>query len=159
MADFKEITTQEEFDERIKERIARAEKKVREEFTGFMSADDVKALKASHASEIEKLKASHADALKKYEGYDEKFNTQQTRIHELETSALKTKIAMAKKLPMDAVDFLQGDDEKSITESADRLSKLSAPTNVGFTKNTETTQGTGTDALYRGLAQSLVKND
>lgn len=158
MADFTPINTQEEFDERIKERIARAEKKAREEFAGYMSADDVKALKASHASEIEKLKASHADALKKYEGYDEKFASQQTRIHELETSALKTKIAMAKKLPMDAVDFLQGDDEKSITESAEKLSKLSAPTNVGFTKNTETVAGNSTDALYRELAQSFAKN-
>lgn len=158
MADFKEITTQEEFDERIKERLSRAEKKIREEYSGYMSVDDVKNLKADHAKEIEKLKASHADELKKYEGYDEKFTAQATRIHELETSALKTKIAMAKKLPMDAVDFLQGDDEKSITESADRLSKLSAPTNVGFTRNTESGTDTGSEAMYRELAQSLAKH-
>ena len=158
MADFKEITTQEEFDERIKERLSRAEKKIREEYSGYMSVDDVKILKADHAKEIEKLKASHADELKKYEGYDEKFTAQATRIHELETSALKTKIAMAKKLPMDAVDFLQGDDEKSITESADRLSKLSAPTNVGFTRNTESGSDTSSEAMYRELAQSLAKH-
>lgn len=158
MADFKEITTQEEFDERIKERLSRAEKKIREEYSGYMSVDDVKILKADHAKEIEKLKASHADELKKYEGYDEKFTAQATRIHELETSALKTKIAMAKKLPMDAVDFLQGDDEKSITESADRLSKLSAPTNVGFTRNTESGTDTSSEAMYRELAQSLAKH-
>lgn len=157
MADFKEITTQEEFDERIKQRIERAEKKVREEFANFISPDDMKAIKESHANEIEKLKASHAEALKKYEGYDEKFTAQATRIHELETSALKTKIAMAKKLPMDAVDFLQGDDEKSITESADRLSKLSAPTNVGFTRNTESGTDVSSDAYYRELAQQFAK--
>ena len=157
MADFKEITTQEEFDERIKQRIERAEKKVRDEYAGFMSVDDVKNLKADHAKEIEKLKASHAEELKKYEGYDEKFTAQATRIHELETSALKTKIAMAKKLPMDAVEFLQGDDEKTITESADKLSKLSAPTNVGFTKNTESPADKSSDALYRELAQQFAK--
>lgn len=157
MADFKEITTQEEFDERIKQRIERAEKKVRDEYAGFMSVDDVKNLKADHAKEIEKLKASHAEELKKYEGYDEKFTAQATRIHELETSALKTKIAMAKKLPMDAVDFLQGDDEKSITESADKLSKLSVPTNVGFTRNTESGTDVSNDAYYRELAQQFAK--
>ena len=157
MADFKEITTQEEFDERIKQRIERVEKKVREEFANFISPDDMKAIKESHANEIEKLKASHAEELKKYEGYYEKFTAQATRIHELETSALKTKIAMAKKLPMDAVDFLQGDDEKSITESADKLSKLSAPTNVGFTRNTESGTDVSSDAYYRELAQQFAK--
>lgn len=157
MADFKEITTQEEFDERIKQRIERAEKKVRDEYAGFMSVDDVKNLKADHAKEIEKLKASHAEELKKYEGYDEKFTAQATRIHELETSALKTKIAMAKKLPMDAIEFLNGDDEKSITESADKLSKLSAPTNVGFTRNTESGTDVSNDAYYRELAQQFAK--
>ena len=157
MADFKEITTQEEFDERIKERISRAEKKVRDEYANWLKPDALDALKAEHAQEIEKLNASHAEALKKYEGYDEKFTAQATKIHELETSALKTKIAMAKKLPMDAVEFLQGDDEKSITESADKLSKLSAPTNVGFTKNTESPADKSSDALYRELAQQFAK--
>lgn len=156
MADFKEITTQEEFDERIKERISRTEKKVRDEFAGFTSPDDLKKIQADHAKAIEALKASHAEELKKYAGYDEKFNAQQTRIHELETSALKTKIAIGKKLPMDAIEFLQGDDEKSITESADRLSKLSQPTNVGFTRNTETPADTG-DGVYRALAQQIAK--
>ncbi len=157
MADFKEITTQEEFDERIKERISRAEKKVRDEYANWLKPDALDALKAEHAKEIEKLNASHAEALKKYEGYDEKFTAQETKIHALETSALKTKIAMAKKLPMDAVEFLQGDDEKSITESADKLSKLSAPTNVGFTKNTESPADKSSDALYRELAQQFAK--
>lgn len=157
MADFKEITTQEEFDERIKERISRAEKKVRDEYANWLKPDALDALKAEHAQEIAKLNASHAEALKKYEGYDEKFTAQETKIHALETSALKTKIAMAKKLPMDAVEFLQGDDEKTITESADKLSKLSAPTYVGFTKNTESPADKSSDALYRELAQQFAK--
>lgn len=157
MADFKEITTQEEFDERIKERISRAEKKVRDEYANWLKPDALDALKAEHAQEIAKLNASHAEALKKYEGYDEKFTAQETKIHALETSALKTKIAMAKKLPMDAVEFLQGDDEKSIAESADKLSKLSAPTYVGFTRNTESPADKSSDALYRELAQQFAK--
>lgn len=37
MAEFKVINTQEEFDERIKERLERAEKKVREEYKGWTS--------------------------------------------------------------------------------------------------------------------------
>jgi len=146
MTDFKPINTQEEFDERIKERISRTEKKVREEYKDWLSPEDV-----------QKLKDSHAEDLKKYEGYDEKFTAQQTRIHELEVGALKTKIAIGKKLPMDAIEFLQGDDEKSITESADKLSKLSAPTFNGFTRNTEPKVDTSADSVYRELASELAK--
>lgn len=158
MTDFKEITTQEEFDERIKERLSRAEKKVREEYASYTAPDALESLKASHAKEIEDLKTSHAKEMEKYAGYDEKFTAQSTKIHELETSALKTKIALAKKLPMDAIEFIQGDDEKSITESADKLSKLSAPKFSGFTRNTETPVESAVDASYRELAAKFAKN-
>jgi hypothetical protein len=70
---------------------------------------------------------------------------------------MKTKIALGKGLSMDAVEFLQGDDEKSITESAERLSKLSAPTPIGFTRNTETAAETGLDAELRALASQFGK--
>ena len=146
MTDFKPINSQEEFDERLKDRLARAESKVRDEYKDWLSPEAV-----------QKLKDGHAQELKKYEGYDEKFTTQQTRIHELEVGALKTKIAISKKLPMDAIEFLQGDDEKSITESADRLSKLSAPAFSGFTRNTEPSVEASSDAAYRELASVVAK--
>ena len=152
MAEFKIINTQDEFDERIKERIERAEKKVREEFKGWVSPDELNKLKENHSADIAKLKETHAEELKKYEGYDEKFTAQNTKIHELEIGALKTKIANEKKLPWDAIDFLQGDDEKSISESADRLSKLSAQRTV-FTRNTEETGDK--DLMWRDLASKL----
>ena len=147
MTDFKPINTQEEFDERLKDRLARAENKVREEYKGWLSPDDV-----------QKLKDGHAKDLKKYEGYDEKFTAQQTKIHELEVGALKTKIAIGKKLPMDAIEFLQGEDEKSINESADKLSRLSAPKVTGFTKSTETSATNSVDAGFRELAAKFAKN-
>ncbi len=154
MADFKPITTQEEFDERIKERIERAEKKVREEFKGWASPDDLKTMTEKHGNEIAKLNDAHAEELKKYAGYDEKFTTQASRIHELEVGALKTKIANEKKLPWDAVEFLQGDDEKTISESADKLSKLSAHSTT-FTRNTERETGDSKETMWRDLASRL----
>lgn len=152
MADFKVISTQEEFDERIKERIERAEKKVREEYKGWTSPDDLKLITEKHGNEIAKLNESHTEELKKYAGYDEKFSAQATRIHELEVGALKTRIANEKKLPFDAVEFLQGDDEKSIIDSADKLSKL-ASVRSGFTRNTETDNQK--DGVWRDLVNIL----
>lgn len=158
MADFKVINTQEEFDERIKERIERAEKKVREEFKGWTSPDDLKTMTEKHGEEITKLNDAHAEELKKYAGYDEKFTAQATRIHELEVGALKTRIANEKKLPWDAVEFLQGDDEKSITESADKLSRLSAHS-ATFTRNTESDNVDSKESMWRNLANSLPSHN
>ena len=158
MADFKVINTQEEFDERIKERIERAEKKVRDEFKGWASPDDLKAMTEKHGEEITKLNDAHAEELKKYAGYDEKFTQQATRIHELEVGALKTRIANEKKLPLDAVEFLQGDDEKSINESADKLSRLSAHS-ATFTRNTERDNVDDKESMWRDLASKLPSHN
>lgn len=157
MAEFKVINTQEEFDERIKERIERAEKKAAEAFKGWLSPDDVKALNEAHKGEIEKINAAHSDELKKYAGYDEKFNEQAEKIKSLEMAALKTKIATEKKLPLDAVEFLQGDDEESITANAEKLLKLSGGYSVGFVRNTETPTD-NTEQQWRDLSRSLQKN-
>lgn len=154
MADFKAITTQEEFDERIRERIERAEKKAREEFKGWISPDDMKLINDKHTSEVQKLNEAHAKEMEKYAGYDEKFNSQASEIHDLKIREMKTKVAIEKKLPIDAVEFLKGDDEEAITASADKLSKLSVNQFNGFTRNTETSASNPKDdALRKMLAQ------
>ena len=157
MAEFKVINTQEEFDERIKERIERAEKKAAEAFKGWLSPDEVKALNEAHKGEIEKISAAHSEELKKYAGYDDKFNEQAEKIKSLEMAALKTKIATEKKLPLDAVEFLQGEDEESITANAEKLLKLSGGYSVGFVRNTETPTD-NTEQQWRDLSRSLQKN-
>lgn len=157
MAEFKVINTQEEFDERIKERIERAEKKAAEAFKGWLSPDEVKALNEAHKGEIEKINAAHSEELKKYAGYDDKFNEQAEKIKSLEMAALKTKIATEKKLPLDAIEFLQGEDEESITANAEKLLKLSGGYSVGFVRNTETPTD-NTEQQWRDLSRSLQKN-
>ena len=155
MADFKVIETQEQFDERIKERLGRAENKIREEFKGWTSPDDLTKIRAEYEKKIESITEKFNSDLNKYSGYDEKFTAFEDEIKQLKTSALKIRIANEKKLPMDAVEFLQGDDEESITESADRLQKLSnISVNVGFTRNTEaSTEKSKDEALKQMLRQ------
>lgn len=153
MADFKVINTQEEFDTAIKERLERQDKKTREEFKGWTSPDDLKALNEKHQSELKTLTEAHQKELEKYAGYDERVAAYESKIKGLEVSALKTRIASEKKLPFDAIEFLQGDDEKSITESADRLSKLSATSHTqGYVRSTEQPEG---DTKAQALKQML----
>lgn len=149
MAEFKPINTQEEFDAAIKERIERAEKKTREavaaEFAGWMKPE-----------EVQRLKEDHAKALEKYATYDEKLKEYEDKVHGYEVRELKNRVAREKKLPYDAVEFLQGEDEKAITESADRLANLTnAAHSFGITRNTETTANT--DNVWRELAQNVMK--
>ena len=73
------FSPQEEFDERIKERLSRAEKKIREEYKGWTSPDDLKALGEKHNAEITKINQTHAEQMKKYEGYDKTFEEQKNK--------------------------------------------------------------------------------
>ena len=156
--EFKSITTQEEFDSRIRERLERAEKSARKAFDGWTSPDDLKAINAKHEQAIADLNAKHAEEMKKYDGYGEKFAALENENKSLKVSALKTKIANEKNLSLDAVEFLNGEDEETITASADKLAKLSnASRTFGFTRNTETNAGDSKDDIYRELARKFGK--
>ena len=154
MADFKVINTQEEFDAAIKERLDRAGKKIREEYNGWTSPEGLKELTDKHQEEIQKLTEAHSKDLEKYAGYEERFTEQTNRIHELEISALKVRIATEMQLPLGAAEFLQGDDEKSIAESAEKLKKLSSAQQSqsrGHTRETETKEADGVLSAFQKL--------
>lgn len=155
MADFKAINTQEEFDNAIKDRLARAENKIREEYKAWISPDDQAKTAEKYKAEIENLKAAHSKELEKYAGYDQKFADFESKIHGYEVSNLKMRIAQEKKLPPESVEFLQGEDEESITQSADRLANLTHST-FGFTRNTESPKN-DKDSAWRELSESLRK--
>lgn len=163
MADFKVIETQEQFDTAIKERIERAEKnaekRVREEFAEWSSPDALKNINAKHSEEIKALNEKYSKELEKYSGYDEKFKEQESKIHDLEIGALKTRIASEKGLSFDAVEFLHGDNEESIRSSADKLANLSGRSHAfGFTKNTEEKPGDPKEEAFREIARRFGKN-
>ena len=56
MAEFKSINTQEEFDNAIKDRLNRAENKIRDEYKGWLSPDEQAKAKEQHTADIESLK-------------------------------------------------------------------------------------------------------
>jgi hypothetical protein len=157
---FKVIETQEQLDSVIKDRLSRAENKVREEFKGWTSPDALKELNSKHADEIKSLKEAHSKELEKYSGFEATVEEQKKQIHSLEVTNLKNRIVTEKNLPLSAVEFLSGETEEEISNSADRLSKLSQMSShpIGFTRNTETPLQDAKDEALRKLAQDLVKN-
>lgn len=115
---FKPIETQEQFDAAIGDRIKREGDKVRKEFEGYLSPEDVaKKYEGFLSPEQEKEKyknhMSPEDVAKK-----------DAIIKQHETNSAKMRIAHEMGLPYDAVGFIQGDDEEGIKKSAEALKGL-----------------------------------
>lgn len=105
---FTPINTQEEFDNAIKDRIAREKKK----YEGYMSPDEIEALKGqlSKTEELEKLKNRNTELEDKLKGF--------------ERNSLLSKVAEENGLPKNAAQFLKGDTEEELEESAKALADL-----------------------------------
>lgn len=117
MAEFTPITTQEEFEAAIKDRMAREAKK----YEGYTSPEDLEKIKAGHKSEIEKLNASHAATLKEKE---DAIAERDTKITGYETNSAKMRIAREIGLSYEAMDYIQGSDEEAMKKSAEALKAL-----------------------------------
>lgn len=113
---FKVIETQEELDNIIKNRIER----VRKEYDGFMSAEDVQKLKDTYEAKVK-------EDGEKYTTLEKEKNDLLTKVKGYEVNTLKTKVALANKLPMGAMDFLKGETEEELTESAKALATMFMP--------------------------------
>lgn len=113
---FKVIETQEELDAIIRERLERAEKK----YEGFMSAEDVQKLKDTYEASV---KADN----EKYSALEKEKEDLMAKVKGYEVGTLKTKVALANNLPVGATDYLKGETEEELTESAKALSSMFTP--------------------------------
>lgn len=113
---FKVIETQEELDAIIRERLERAEKK----YEGFMSAEDVQKMKDTYEASV---KADN----EKYSALEKEKEDLMAKVKGYEVGTLKTKVALANNLPIGATDYLKGETEEELTESAKALSSMFTP--------------------------------
>lgn len=115
---FEPIETQEQFDQAIGERLKRERETVEKRFEGYLSPEDVTKKYEGYLSP--------EDVTKKYEGYlsPQDAAEKDKKLKAYETNSVKMRIARENGLSYDAVDFLKGEDEKSIKESADALKLL-----------------------------------
>lgn len=108
MSEFKPINTQEEFDIAIKDRISRERKK----FEGYLSPEQVEELKkaSSNSEELEALKNTNASL--------------KGRIKDFERKELISKVLNDNGLPTSASEFLKGETEEELNNSAVSLKSL-----------------------------------
>lgn len=122
--DFTPITTQEQLNEIIGERLKRDREATAKKYEGWMSPDDVNNLKAGYDKQLADAATAADSAAKKYADYDKQLADRDTKIKNYETASVKARIAHETGLSYDAIQFLQGDDEDSIKASAESLKTL-----------------------------------
>ena len=143
---FKVIETQEELDNIIKNRIER----VRKDYDGFMSAEDVNKLKETYEAKVK-------DNENKYATLEKEKNDLTAKVKGYEVNALKTKVALAINLPMGATDFLKGETEEELTESAKALATMFKPTTEPKPKEPEGTPSAPQGSNVQGATMDGVE--
>jgi uncharacterized protein (DUF3084 family) len=114
MSDFKVIETQEDFDERIKDRLRRAEDKVREQYKDY---DDIKKQYEDLSEKVKTLTTEKADAENDRDKYS-------ATVKKYEKEALQVKVAREAGLPYEMASRIAGDDEDAMKKDAKAIKAL-----------------------------------
>ena len=149
MSEFKPITTQEEFDAAIKERLSREKAKYSDYDQLKSRVEELEKENGGLKSTIEATNQSKADA-------DKQLEDLQNQISGYEMANLKTRVALQHGLPYDLAERLQGTDEESFKADAERL--------AGFMKKSQPVYPLGTkepssiddkDAALKGMLHKM----
>ena len=149
MSEFKPITTQEEFDAAIKERLFREKAKYSDYDQLKSRVTELEKENVGLKSTIEATNQSKADA-------DKQLEDLQKQITGYETASLRTRVALQHGLPYDLADRLQGTDEESFKADAERLAGYMKRTQpVAPVRETEPVLEQTENTLYKNLIQGL----
>ena len=143
---FKTIETQEELDSIIKDRLERE----RAKYNGYMSAEDVQKLKDTYEATT---KAEN----EKYSALEKEKNDLLTKVKGYEVGTLKTKVALANGLPIGVTDYLKGETEEELTDSAKTLSSMFTSKTEPKPKEPEGTPGAPQGSNNQGATMSAVE--
>jgi len=152
MSEFKAITTQEEFDKAIQERLARQKESIEKQYADYA---EIKARNTELETEIGALKTTLSETNGKTESYDKDIAELNAKIAGYETASMRTKIALQHGIPYDLAGRLVGEDEESITADAKKLAELVGKKEpIAPLKDTEP-KVDDKDGAYKSLLENL----
>lgn len=151
--DFTPITTQEQFDAAIKDRLNRERDSFAKKYEGYVSPDDLTKVKNEYAKQIADLTKDAEAKAKKYADYDKKIADRDAKIKGYETDSVKTRIAHETGLPYELAGRLSGSTEEEIRKDAESLVKLVGSTQ---TKTAPMADPEGVDAGGKGSSSALL---
>ncbi len=162
MSDFKAITTQEEFDAAIGERIKRERETLAKKYEGYISPEKLAEKEKESAASMEELTKKLEKLTKDAATHEKTVNELNAKIKGYESDSVKTRIAHEVGLPYELASRLSGDDEDAIRKDAEGLSKLmgsgrhEAPPLASRDKAGKSGRGgEATDAAYISMLGSL----
>ena len=117
MADFTAITTQEELDSIIKDRLKRDREAQAKKYEGWISPED-------HKKEVDEANKALDDYMAAHAGYEQTIADLKAKNQEYETASLKSRIAHEVGLSYEWIGRISGTDEKSIRADAETLKNL-----------------------------------
>lgn len=118
MAEFKAITTQEEFDEAIKARLDRQEKTIAARYSDY---DALKEAAAKHDEERRSWHSQAQETAEKIKSLTAELETAKKTIKEHENKALKASIAAELGIPAGLTDRITGNTPDEIRKDAEAL--------------------------------------
>ena len=160
MGDFKPIETQEQFDEMIKDRLERAEKKIEEKYSGYLSPDDLTGKTKELNDKITELGNSLNDATEKAKEDAAKITDLESKVKKYETASVKSRIAHEVGIPYELANKLSGDTEDDIRKDAEALKPFVTQKGTAPLRNPESKDagsGDTTKESLRKLVQNLKK--
>ena len=152
--EFTPIETQEQFDAMVKDRVERAKKSAAKEFeTQLKDLEQLKESVTAKETEIDTLKAKITDLEAEKKTSGESFNSMQKELSAVKLSALKQRIAIDAGIPLEMADRLNGEDEESIKEDAEKVKGFWGAKHVAPSFKTEEVPTDPAEAGFREMAQ------
>lgn len=151
--EFKAITTQEEFDKAIADRLSRQKESILKKYEGF---DELQKENESLKTQLGEANKALEESTKDIEGFNSQIEELNGKVGQYELSKMKTTIALQNGIPYDLAGRLQGEDEASILEDAKSLATLIGQKDpVAPLASTEPQGVGGEDSAYKALLENL----
>lgn len=148
MSDFTPITTQEEFNSAIQERISRVEEK-------YSDYDDIKSQNAEYETTLATYKEQIDSFGTTKEKYDGQIAELQKQVDGYKKNDLKIKIAHEAGLPYELAGRLTGDDEDALRKDAEGLKKFASTRKAPPLHDDEGGAGNSKNAAMKKMLEEL----
>lgn len=152
MSEFKPITTQEELDSIIGERLKRQKESISKQYTDY---EELKTKNVDLEKELTELKKSLESSTSSKTELEKQIEELTGKVKAHDLSSLKIRYALENGIPYNLAGRISGDDEESIKADAESLSDFfKSQTPPPPLKNTETNTK-GEDVAYQNILKGL----
>ena len=156
--EFTPITSQDQLNSIIGDRIRRAQETAEKKFEGYLSKEEVSKTIAEYQKQIEEIKASHSEDSKT-------INDLSAQVKAYETASIKNRVAYEMGLPYGMASRISGETEEDIRKDAESLkeligaSKPQAPQAATEPRITQPSEKAIENAAYKKLLSTIKQEN